>query len=140
MHANPMRTELARESPRLRVFLVENDADTRRFFAMYLERLGHAVQSAESVGEATTALAASRHDVLIVDIGLPDGTGWDLMRLLAERGIARPAYAVAMTGFGREEDRVKSEAAGFRHHLVKPIVGKKVLAILDEVTRDPADR
>jgi CheY-like chemotaxis protein len=127
----------AAQAQGLRIFLVENDPDTRAVFAMYLARLGHAVQAVETLAEALAELARSQHDVLIADIGLPDGTGWDLMRLLREDGAA-PPFAVAMTGYGMAADRAKSREAGFRHHLVKPIDSQKIRAILEEAAHERA--
>jgi CheY-like chemotaxis protein len=117
---------------RLRVFVVENDDDTRRVLTMYLAKKGHAVDGAASLGEAVERLRTRHADVLIADIGLPDGNGWELLDRLRANAVAVPPYAVAMTGFGRSDDFDKSRAAGFRHHLVKPFDTAKLLAILDE--------
>lgn len=108
---------------------------------MYLERLGHTVRAAESLADALAQLAHERYDVLIADIGLADGTGWDLMRLLREEGHPCPPYAIAMTGFGMSADRRRSLAEGFRHHLVKPIDSHKLVALLEEAAseREPDD-
>jgi len=120
----------------LRIFLVENDPDTREFFTMYLERVGYFVHAVATLADALADLARERYDVMIADIGLSDGTGWDLMRLLREEGLPRPRYAIAMSGFGMSADRARSLAEGFRHHLVKPIDSKKVLALLDEAAKE----
>jgi CheY-like chemotaxis protein len=122
----------------LRVFLVENDEDTRRIFAMYLERKGHAVASASSLAEAVDKLRGREVDLLIADIGLPDGSGWELLERLRANGIDAPPFAVAMTGFGRVDDIEKSHAAGFRHHLVKPLDTAKLMSILDEARKAAA--
>ena len=82
----------------LAVFVVENDEDTRRVFTMYLERKGCRVQTAANLGEAVEKLAASVPDVLIADIGLPDGNGWELPDRLRTQGVAMPPVAIAMTG------------------------------------------
>jgi CheY-like chemotaxis protein len=101
----------------LRIFVVEDHADTLKYLRMFLESCGHAVRSASSVEEATAKLPGAEADVLISDLGLPDGTGWELMRMLPADA---PIYAVAMSGFGSKGEREKSRAAGFRRHLVKP--------------------
>jgi CheY-like chemotaxis protein len=120
----------------LRILVVENDVDTRTFFKMYLEQLGHRVDGVSGVSEALSALAQSSYDMLFVDIGLADGSGWDLMHIVRERGMAHPRYAVAMTGYGLPEDRARSEAAGFRHHLVKPFEPGRLKHLLDEAMRE----
>lgn len=105
------------EAP-LRVFIVEDHQDTLKSLRMYLEQSGHTVRSGRTLAEALTALSEYPCDLLLSDIALSDGTGWDLM---SELGGARPRYAVAMSGFGTASDISRSKAAGFRHHLVKPI-------------------
>lgn len=106
--------------PSLRIFVVENDADTLKYFLMYLEELGHTVFHARTVAEALDRLPGTNCDVLISDIGLEDGTGWDLLHRLRDEGEELPRYAIAVSGLGRDSDRRKSEAAGYRHHLLKP--------------------
>ena len=62
------------------------------------------------------------------------------MNIVRERGIAHPRYAVAMTGYGLPEDRARSEAAGFRHHLVKPFEPGRIKHLLDEALRESGGR
>ncbi len=102
----------------LRIFIVENHADTLECFSLYLTEMGHTVESASSVAEALEKIPSSQCDVLLSDIGLPDGTGWDLLSKLQ---LSQPIYAIAMSGFGMTADKIRSKAAGFRHHLLKPI-------------------
>jgi CheY-like chemotaxis protein len=120
----------------LRVFLVENDADTLKYFRMYLEDEGHRVWDARSVAEALAKIPKVECDVLISDVGLADGTGWELMEKLRERGLQLPPYAIAMSGFGMNADRAKSNAAGFRHHLLKPFDIDDLDEILKEASRE----
>jgi CheY-like chemotaxis protein len=103
-----------------RILLVEDHDDTARVMAHLLRRNGHEVRTAGSVAEAIKALCESDCDVLVSDIGLPDGTGIDLIKQVrAQYGPGMPA--VAMTGYGMEEDVARCSAAGFGHHLTKPI-------------------
>jgi len=105
----------------LRVLLVENDPDTQEVFRLFLAQCGHEVQAVTTVAAALAAMAGTRFDVLLADIGLADGTGWDLMEEASRRGLPRPAYAVAMSGYGMAADRARSLAVGFAQHLVKPV-------------------
>ena len=89
----------------LRIFIVENHDDTRFLLGLLLEQLGHTVASAANVTDALTRIPDGSWDVLISDIGLPDGSGWDLMHRL---GTGRPRYAIAMSGFGMRSDRDRS--------------------------------
>jgi CheY-like chemotaxis protein len=68
-------------------------------------------------------------DVLISDLGLPDGSGMDLMQTLR---FERPVFGIALTGYGMENDIRKSQEAGFKHHLVKPIDLNKLDLLLQE--------
>jgi two-component system CheB/CheR fusion protein len=119
----------------LRIFIVENHDDTRFLLALLLEQLGHTVFSASTVHEALDALPSVRADLLISDIGLPDGDGWQLMERL---GDARPPYAIAMSGFGQVSDRQRSLAAGYRHHLLKPVEPNRLEQLIDEAANELA--
>ena len=121
----------------LRIFIVENHADTLKWISRYLESMGHKVLSARTMTEALEALPAAGCEVLISDIGLPDGDGWELLRTVR---LSRPIYAIAMSGFGMNADRVKSKAAGYRHHLLKPFVPRELDDALEEADREAAAR
>ena len=116
----------------MRIFLVEDDPDTRLYFRLYLEELGHSIRSAGSIAEALETMPDEPFDVLIADIGLPDGTGWDLLRRMQAAAIPHPGYAVAMSGFGLTADRERSKAAGYDRHLVKPFDPDTLEAVLEE--------
>jgi CheY-like chemotaxis protein len=100
----------------VRVLLVEDHKDTQRVLKRLLEQLGYTVFTAGSVASAIEAVRANELDLLISDIGLPDGTGLDLVR-----DLPRPLPAIALSGFGMEEDLKSSRLAGFAVHLTKPI-------------------
>lgn len=119
----------------MRVFIVENHEDTRFLLQLLLEQLGHTVLSATTLAEALDAIPGSRAEVLISDIGLPDGDGWELLTRL---GDARPPFAVAMSGFGQLSDRQRSLVAGYRHHLLKPVEPNRLEALLDEAAGELA--
>jgi DNA-binding response OmpR family regulator len=116
----------------LSVFLVENHEDTVRYMQLYLEQLGYQVSVAADMGTALREIPNSNCDVLISDIGLPDGDGWQLMEKL---GSHRPRFAIAMSGYGTSNDRRKSLAAGYDHHLVKPFIPDALLALLSEAEK-----
>jgi PAS domain S-box-containing protein len=102
----------------VQILLVEDHRDTGDMIRRLLEHEGYHVTLASSVGEAIDAASLRRFDLLISDIGLPDGTGLELLRTLAAAG---PLKAIALSGFGMEEDVRKSLAAGFAEHLTKPV-------------------
>jgi two-component system CheB/CheR fusion protein len=121
----------------LRIFLVENHKDTLHWLTLYLEMMGHTVLSARTKTEALEALPKAGCDVLISDIGLPDGDGWELLRSVS---LSRPLYAIAMSGFGMTADHAKSLAAGYRHHILKPFDPSALDVILEEAARELENR
>ncbi len=131
-----LSTDPAAPPRALRIFVVENHPDTLTWLTRYLEGMGHEVQSARNVTEALAAVPRSRCEVLISDIGLPDGNGWELLRGLCPDGEPCPIYAIAMSGFGMNSDRATSKAAGFRHHLLKPFEPDELDAALEEAAQE----
>lgn len=101
-----------------RVLLVEDHEPTRQALAQLLIRRHYDVVEAGSVGEAMTAAEARKFDLLITDIGLPDGDGYQLMRAL---GRSQNIKGIALTGYGMDADIERSRLAGFAIHLTKPI-------------------
>lgn len=101
-----------------RILFVEDDPDTSSAMARLLTCCGHQVRTAASIGEATAAWNGEDFDLLITDIGLPDGSGLSLPAMLADTGRPR---AIVISGFGSDEDLHASRDAGFREHLVKPV-------------------
>ena len=106
----------------LRILLVDDHDDTIRSMKKLLERIGHEVRTASSVAGALASADSAPFDLLISDIGLPDGSGMDLVRQLNGRlRTGRPLKAIAISGFGMEEDMRRSREAGFADHLTKPV-------------------
>lgn len=100
------------------ILLVEDHLDTARVLSRLLRARSYRVTTAGSVADGIAAFVRHEFDVVVSDIGLPDGTGHELMRaVLAHRRVP----GVALTGYGMEDDRRKSEEAGFSAHLTKPV-------------------
>jgi hypothetical protein len=116
----------------LRVLLVEDHDDTRRLLSRLLRSCGHHVTSAGCVQAALEAARRGTFDIVVSDIGLPDGTGLDVVRGLRDLTTAK---AIALSGFGMEEDLRQSREAGFVAHLVKPVSFDLLRATIDEVVR-----
>ena len=114
----------------LRLLLVEDHADTRRTLCRLLSRCGHKVTSTDHVESALKLLDSKRFDAVVSDIGLPDRSGYELMALAKER---HQLKGIALSGFGMEEDVRRSLAAGFEHHLTKPVDFRNLRAVLDEL-------
>jgi PAS domain S-box-containing protein len=106
----------------LRILLVEDHADTADFMRRLLKTDGHAVQWAGDVTAGLKLAAAHEFDLLLSDLGLPDGTGVDLMRALRQEGSTLPG--IVLSGYGQDEDVARSLEAGFAAHLIKPFSPK----------------
>jgi CheY-like chemotaxis protein len=122
------------EQRSLSILLVEDHPDTSRALQRLLSSNGHDVQAAGSVREAIEIAGAGDFDLLISDLGLPDGTGIDLLRALrADAGGTQRFHAIALTGFGMDEDVARTRAAGFDEHLTKPIDFPKLQAAIQRL-------
>lgn len=119
----------------LRVLLVEDHEDTRRILSSLIGRWGHTVTTASNVAQACAALETGAFDLLLSDIGLPDGSGFDVVARL--RGISS-IPAVAMSGYGMESDLARTQAAGFNEHIVKPVAAETLRAVLERVGQQAA--
>lgn len=113
----------------MRIFIVENHPDTLKYLKMYLESMGHSVTTACTMQAALAASPTEHCDVLLSDLGLPDGDGWQLLK---QAKFPQPVYAVAISGFAAESDLERSRAAGFRRHIVKPFGGEDLREALEE--------
>jgi CheY-like chemotaxis protein len=116
--ANPASRNKKENRP-LRILLVDDHVDTLKVLRRLLEGDGHSVTAAASVYEAARAVKGNVFDLLISDIGLPDGSGLDVLQ--SARDCQPHLPAIAMTGFGMEQDIRQSEKAGFTLHLTKPV-------------------
>jgi len=111
-----------------RILLVEDHDDTRRVMSRLFKSLGCSVATAATVKEAIALADAQTFDLLVSDIGLPDGSGTEVMRYVKERYQLK---GIALSGFGTDDDRRRSREAGFEEHLTKPIQ----LKVLDAAMR-----
>lgn len=121
----------------LRVLVVENHPDTRQGVKAFLKALGYRASFAEDKAEALALAAQETFDLLLSDISLPDGSGWELLQTLAAQG-RRPAHAIAMSGLGDLADQTRSRDAGFEIHLVKPFRPEELAAALRRAADSPA--
>jgi CheY-like chemotaxis protein len=117
----------------LRVLAVEDDEDQRTLLAMHLESHGALVSTASSCAEATLALVAGAWDVLIADIGLPDGNGYALARIA--RALPIPPTCIALSGHGSHDDIDEAMRAGFRLHVRKPCDPSVLVRIAEQLGR-----
>ena len=119
----------------VRVLLVEDHRDTAELLRSVLGSQGAGVRVAGSLAEALATLSEGEFDVLVSDIGMPDGNGYELVERLRERERAtgrEPLPAVAVTAFASGEDRERALAAGFYDYAAKPI---EPAVLIDTVVR-----
>lgn len=107
------------QAARATILLVEDHDDTARVMARLLNLSGFDVHTAGTVTSAIRLCEQKKFDLLISDVGLPDGTGYDLMREILNRRCT--SKGIAVSGYGSEEDVQLSLSAGFSLHLVKPV-------------------
>jgi signal transduction histidine kinase len=117
-----------------RVLVVDDNVDAAAMLGRTLRHLGHVVDIAHDAVEALRAARAFSPEIALLDIGLPGMDGYQLAeRLIAQQPRERPLELVAISGYALEGDRRRSAAAGFRHHLVKPIDLGRLAQLIDEL-------
>lgn len=122
----------APQRPRqLRILVVEDHPDTLSLMARLLQREGHAVATAATVLAATTIGQHETFDLLVSDLGLPDGTGHEVMRTLRNISAIK---GICLSGFGSDHDIKASAEAGFALHLTKPIDFRTLLQTISELS------
>ncbi|MDB5884022.1 MAG: multi-sensor hybrid histidine kinase [Polaromonas sp.] len=119
--------------PGCRVLAVDDSVDAVESLAMLLRIAGHEVEIAYDGPSALHAALAMRPDVILLDIGLPGLTGYEVAQQIRKEPSLGRTVLVALTGYGRHSDRQRSQKAGFAYHLVKPVGWSEVEKILTEV-------
>ncbi|WP_437646794.1 response regulator [Sorangium sp. So ce362] len=115
------------------VLVLDDDDDTASLLGMALRRRGFRVLVASSCEEGRAMLSEHPVDALVTDVSLPDGSGLDLLASLA----SKPRALVVVSGFGGDDDREKSRAAGAHVHLVKPVDVTRLVSTLNELLGRP---
>ncbi len=115
----------------LKILIVDDNEAAAKGLGKLLEHSGHEVFFAFTGAHALETAKLNSPSVMLVDIGLPDISGYDVARQLRKQGIRPRTALIALTGYGQESDKRKARAAGFDHHLTKPVSVKDILNILD---------
>jgi PAS domain S-box-containing protein len=116
-----------------RILVVDDNQDSATSLAELLELIGHKTHIAYDGLEAVEAAATFRPEVVLLDIGLPKLNGYDACRKIREQPSGKGIVLIALTGWGQDEDRNKSKAAGFDAHLVKPVDYAALMKLLAEL-------
>jgi DNA-binding response OmpR family regulator len=127
----------------LRVLVVEDDDDTATSLATLLQTYGYEVEVATDGASACQAIHASLPDVVLLDIGLPKMNGWLVAKQIREQSTWKRPLIIAVTGHGREADRLRSQEAGIDLHLIKPVDPEelhRLLSRFQSIVNVPGDK
>ena len=113
-----------------RILVVDDNVDAAQTLAMLLDFSGHTTQSVFSGQQALDTALSFHPEIIFLDIGLPDMTGYEVARRLLANPATSSSYLIALTGWGTEDDVRKSKTAGFYAHLTKPVDPDAVESIL----------
>ena len=115
---------------RLRILVVDDNQDSADSLTMLLSLWGYDARCTHNGARALALVPEFRPDVVLLDIGLPGMTGYELAGRLQQRQETRDAILVAITGYGQDEDKQRAAAAGIHHHMVKPVNPDLLQALL----------
>jgi PAS domain S-box-containing protein len=115
-----------------RILVVDDNEDAAELLAEMLQTMGYATRTAHDGPSALRVLESFTPDVAILDIGLPVMDGYELARLIRDRGNLARLKLFALTGYGQASDRERTAAAGFDEHLVKPVDIARLAALLEK--------
>jgi len=133
-HAAPSRSETGH---RRRVLVADDNLDSASSLSLMLQMMGNDVRVANDGLEALAVAESFHPDAIFLDIGMPGLNGYEVCRKLRDNGAAAGAMVVALTGWGQQEDRRRSQEFGFDHHLVKPVEPSVLEALLRGLTPKP---
>jgi len=127
--ARPSASE-QKAATKCRILIVDDNRDSADSLAMLLKLMGNEVGVAYDGEQALEVAAALRPDVALLDIGMPKLNGYDACRRIRQESWGRDMFLIALTGWGQEEDRRRTQEAGFNQHIVKPVDPNALLALL----------
>lgn len=128
------------DRPKLRVLVVDDNRDSADTLAMMLRILGHDSHTAYDGQEAVDRAASLSPDAVLLDIGMPRLNGYEAAALIRKQPGGDQMLLLALTGWGQDEDREKTRAAGFDSHLVKPINHEELNKLLHDHAAKRAPR
>ena len=134
-HSKRHETILNTLNKSLKVLIVDDNVDAAQLLAMILEEAGHKVFVEYKAAKALSRAGEVMPDVCLLDIGLPDMCGNELVKHLQSMPGLEATTMVAVTGYGQAHDKELSLGSGFKHHFVKPVELKKVLELLEVIAR-----
>ena len=118
-----------------KILVADDDQDSAESLAMLIQLMGHDVRAAQSGLAAIDVAEAFRPDLIVLDIGMPGLDGYEVCRRIRQHEWGRAIVIAALTGWSRDEDRDRSEQAGFNHYLIKPVDPKALEELIAGVGR-----
>jgi CheY-like chemotaxis protein len=116
-----------------RILVVDDLKDSADSLSMLLRVSGHEVHTAYDGEEAVIAVEKVRPEVVLLDIGMPKLNGYDACRCIREKPWGKGIYIIALTGWGQDDDRRRTEEAGFNGHMVKPVDSRDLMKVLAQL-------
>lgn len=135
----PIQVPKPSRSEHKRILIVDDNEDAASMMALLLGKWGHEIRLAHNGQEALAAGAAWLPEIVLMDIGMPVMDGHEACERMRKVAWGRDAYIVALTGWGQEEDKLRSEQAGFDHHLVKPVSSEVLRSVIATAVAARAD-
>src|SRR5690349_11328400 len=114
----------------LRILVVEDHSDTLEALSRLLDHFGHEISTAEDAQSAREMINSKEFDVILCDIALPDGNGYDVIAEAKRKGAVK---AVAISGFAARDDIERGKRAGFDFHLAKPVDFHELRSVLGQI-------
>jgi two-component system, OmpR family, response regulator len=127
------RQGTGQSTPKRRLLVVDDNKDAAESMSMLLEMWGHDVAYACDGPSALETAEQWQPQAVFLDIGLPGMDGYEVAERLRELPNAKDAVLIAITGYGQEDDRVRSRRAGIDHHLVKPVAPDALRSLIDSL-------
>ena len=118
-----------------KILVADDDQDSAESLALLFQMMGHDVRAAQSGLAAIDVAAEFRPDLIVLDIGMPGLDGYEVCRRIRQHDWAQTIVIAALTGWSRDEDRDRSEQAGFNHFLVKPVDPKALEELIAGLMR-----
>ena len=122
------------------ILVADDNKDVARTLCEMLTQLGHDVRTADHGAEAVARAAAMAPDVALLDLGMPELDGYEAARRIRALPEGHRVILIAVSGWGQAEAKARSHAAGFDHHLVKPVDPVALGALLQSLTSAPLSR
>jgi CheY-like chemotaxis protein/anti-sigma regulatory factor (Ser/Thr protein kinase) len=129
----PPDAAIAEHAPRRRILVADDLEDSAESLAMLLSQQGHEVRTAHDGDEAVGVARAFAPDIVLLDIAMPKLNGYEAARLILEERREKRPVLIALTGWGHDENRMRTKEAGFDHHLVKPVEPEALSRLLATV-------